>query len=91
MPKPNYAGTALKGLLRIIKGATPENQPSAAVLDAYTRLVELEAAPAMEELAALRREVEALKARMVVLPKDSDVKQNRQRRLLMQNHGQRTG
>ena len=89
MSDPNYTKGALKGLLSIIKGATPENQPSEAVLTAYTKLLELEQQPDAEELKEIREELAQIRARMVSLP--ADVNQNRQKRLLMQKNGRRTG
>lgn len=93
MSKPNYVSGALSGLLRIIKQATPENQPSDAVLVAYTRLLELESQPARkdEELAELRGEVQKISARMGNMPKLETV-MNRTRRQQWERDGtRRTG
>ena len=68
MSQKNYTTAGLNALLRVLEKATPENQPSEAVLSAYLKLTEHSEAPTQKEIADLRAEVEKLRRGQASIP-----------------------
>lgn len=83
MSQQNFVLGGLKALKKLLEGATPENQPSEAVLRAYLELISLSKQYPKDELESLRRQIAELRKGQAVTP-SVDENLNRLRRLSLQ-------